>query len=79
MITEFADQNFNGGPQASASEISTFMNDALKFIDETDWIALACPFGAMSNLQGVNPLDSLMASGGGPSELGKIVINNVYS
>ena len=45
LLTEFADQNFNGGAQASSGEIYSFMNDALKFFDETDWMMAACPFG----------------------------------
>ena len=45
LLTEFADQNFNGGAQASQGEIFQFMGQALKFFDETDWILAACPFG----------------------------------
>ena len=39
-------QNFNGGSQASMDEIYSFMGQALKWIDDTDWILAACPFGA---------------------------------
>ncbi|PIL36768.1 hypothetical protein GSI_00458 [Ganoderma sinense ZZ0214-1] len=79
LLTEFADQNFNGGAQASSDEIYSFMNDALKFFDETDWMMAACPFGIMHDLQGVNTLNLLQKSSGTPTDLGWMVINNAYN
>ncbi|EIW61711.1 uncharacterized protein TRAVEDRAFT_27227 [Trametes versicolor FP-101664 SS1] len=78
MLTEFADQNFNGGSQASSSEIFQFMGQALEFIDNTDWMVAACPFGVMHDLQGVNTLNMLQNSDGSPTDLGFVVINNSY-
>ncbi|RPD61934.1 hypothetical protein L226DRAFT_545905 [Lentinus tigrinus ALCF2SS1-7] len=78
LLTEFADQNFNGGAQASSSEIFQFMGQALEFIDNTDWILAACPFGIMHDLQGVNTLNLLQGSNGSPTDLGYMVINNSY-
>ncbi|TBU32119.1 glycosyl hydrolase catalytic core-domain-containing protein [Dichomitus squalens] len=79
LLTEFADQNFNGGPQANSDSIFSFMNDALKFFDETDWILAACPFGIMHDLQGVNTLNLLQASDGSPTDLGYMVINDSWN
>ncbi|KAI0721880.1 glycosyl hydrolase catalytic core-domain-containing protein [Cerioporus squamosus] len=78
LLTEFAEQNFNGGAQASQSEIFAFMGQTLKFVDETDWLMAACPFGIMHDLQGVNELNLLQSSSGGPTDLGRMVINNSY-
>ncbi|TFK93856.1 glycoside hydrolase family 128 protein [Polyporus arcularius HHB13444] len=78
LLTEFADQNFNNGAQATQDEIFQFMGQALKFFDETDWILAACPFGVMHDLQGVNTLNLLQKSSGGPTDLGFMVINNSY-
>ncbi|KAI0370280.1 hypothetical protein BV20DRAFT_1075526 [Pilatotrama ljubarskyi] len=78
LLTEFADQNFNGGGQATSSEIFQFMGEALTFFDETDWILAACPFGVMHDLQGVNTLNLLQKSDGTPTDLGYVVINNSH-
>jgi hypothetical protein len=45
MVTEFADQNFNGGPQASASEVETFLEQATQWMEETEWIVKYFWFG----------------------------------
>ncbi|KAI0663045.1 glycosyl hydrolase catalytic core-domain-containing protein [Cubamyces menziesii] len=76
ILTEFADQNFNGGGQASMDDIWSFMGQAIKFFDETDWILGACPFGIMHDLQGVNTLNLLQKSDGTPTDLGYFVIND---
>ncbi|OSC99168.1 glycoside hydrolase family 128 protein [Trametes coccinea BRFM310] len=76
MLTEFAEQNFNGGAQATMDEIWDFMGQALKWFDETDWILAACPFGIMHDLQGVNTLNLLQNSDGSPTALGSFVIND---
>ena len=41
-------QNFNGGAQASMGDIWSFMSSVLSWVDETDWMAGACPFGRSS-------------------------------
>ncbi|KAI0751353.1 glycosyl hydrolase catalytic core-domain-containing protein [Daedaleopsis nitida] len=78
LITEFADQNFNGGAQASQSEIFAFMGQALEWIDDTDWILAACPFGIMKDLPDINQLNRLQSTSGGITDLGYMVINNSY-
>ncbi|KAI9001195.1 glycosyl hydrolase catalytic core-domain-containing protein [Trametes punicea] len=76
LLTEFADQNFNAGGQATMDEIWSFMGQALKYFDETDWILAACPFGIMHDLQGVNELNLLQNPDGTPTDLGYFVIND---
>ncbi|OBZ76429.1 Alkali-sensitive linkage protein 1 [Grifola frondosa] len=75
-LTEYADQNFNGGAQATLDEVFTFQEQITKWMDETDWIHAYCPFGAMHDLQGVNTANSLMNSDGSPSDLGYLIIND---
>jgi len=75
LLTEFACQNFNGGPQCTKDEIFGFMSAVAKFCDSTSWVDSYFPFGAMHQMQGVNPLDSLMLSSGQPTDLGWLFIN----
>ncbi|KAJ7047543.1 glycosyl hydrolase catalytic core-domain-containing protein [Mycena alexandri] len=76
-ITEYADQDFNGGPQASMDEIWTFMEGATAFFNENDWVKAHCWFGAMEGMDNVNPLNKLMNSAGtAPNDLGNYFINN---
>ncbi|TFY69444.1 hypothetical protein EVG20_g3148, partial [Dentipellis fragilis] len=66
--------NFNGGAQASASEIQTFMTQVTAWMDSTPWIGAYFYFGIMHDMQGVNTANQLMASNGQPTELGKLYI-----
>ncbi|KAJ7179819.1 glycosyl hydrolase catalytic core-domain-containing protein [Mycena crocata] len=76
-VTEYADQDFNGGPQASKDEIWAFMVAANKFVNENDWVKAHCWFGAMEGMTNVNPLNKLMTGdGNGPNDLGQYFINN---
>ncbi|KAF7313657.1 Glyco-hydro-cc domain-containing protein [Mycena chlorophos] len=76
-ITEYADQDFSGGPQASMDEIWTFMEAASAFVNKNSWIKAHCWFGAMEDLTNVNPDNSLMNSAGNaPNDLGYYFINN---
>ncbi|KAH9943067.1 glycosyl hydrolase catalytic core-domain-containing protein [Epithele typhae] len=77
LLTEFADQNFNGGGQASMSDIWSFMTQVIPWVDKTDWMELAAPFGVMTDLQGVNTLNALLSGNAKtPTDLGYYVINN---
>ncbi|KAF7331940.1 Glyco-hydro-cc domain-containing protein [Mycena kentingensis (nom. inval.)] len=77
LITEYADQDFNGGPQASLDEIWAFMVAATSWINSKDWIKAHCWFGAMVGMSNVNVLNTMMNSGGsGPNDLGHYFINN---
>ncbi|KAJ7179297.1 glycosyl hydrolase catalytic core-domain-containing protein [Mycena filopes] len=76
-ITEYADQDFNGGPQASMDEIWAFMEGATAFFNENDWVKAHCWFGAMEGMDNVNPLNKLMSNDGTkPNDLGYYFINN---
>jgi len=70
MVTEFACQNYNNGPQCSSSQVQTFMSDAINFMESTSWVVAYFAFGIMKNMQGVNTLDQLMNSAGQPTSLG---------
>ncbi|KIJ55498.1 glycoside hydrolase family 128 protein [Sphaerobolus stellatus SS14] len=70
-VTEWTCQNFNNiNAQCSYQDIVTFMNITQSFMDRTDWVERYAWFGAMENLQGVNPDDALMTSKGKINPLG---------
>lgn len=69
--TEFACQNFNGGPQCSMSDVWNFQNKITNFMKSANFIDKYMPFGAMQNMQGVNPDNSLMNPNGGPNDLAR--------
>jgi hypothetical protein len=78
MITEFALQNYNDGPdgpQPNANEVWEFYTQAMQWLDELDWVFSYCPFGFMDNLpDGVNEADALL-KGGQLTPLGEMIIN----
>ena len=47
FITEFADQNFNGGAQASMDDIWAFKAAVTPFLENTDWVLGYFPFGEL--------------------------------
>ncbi|KAF9076373.1 glycosyl hydrolase catalytic core-domain-containing protein [Rhodocollybia butyracea] len=69
-VTEFAYQDFNGNDQGDLPTIQNFMGTVTSWMDQQDYVEAYCWFGAMLNLQGVNPLNSLMNPDGSPSPLG---------
>ncbi|KAJ6509985.1 glycosyl hydrolase catalytic core-domain-containing protein [Mycena vitilis] len=76
-VTEYADQDFNGGPQASMDEIWAFMTAATEFANSNDWLKAHCWFGAMEGMDNVNTLNKLMNDAGdGPNDLGFYFVNN---
>ncbi|KAJ7667824.1 glycosyl hydrolase catalytic core-domain-containing protein [Mycena polygramma] len=76
-VTEYADQDFNGGPQASMDEIWAFMTAATEFANSNDWLKAHCWFGAMEGMDNVNTLNKLMNDAGdGPNDLGEYFVNN---
>lgn len=78
-VTEFADQNFGGGAQASMDEIWAFYAQVNPWLDSTDYVASYFQFGVLSDLDGVNTLNALMGSDGQPTSLGYTYINNNWS
>jgi len=68
-VTEFADQSFSGGAQASQDEVYAFASTVANFVDSTSWFEAAFPFGLMSDLQGVNTANSLLSSDDTPTSL----------
>lgn len=74
--TEFACQNYNKGPQCSESEVWNFMETAVHFMENTDWIPMYFAFGILQDMKGVNALDQLMnPQSKQPTALGKYYIN----
>jgi hypothetical protein len=69
-LTEFAWQDFNGNDQGDMQTIQAFMGNATGWMDSQDYVQKYCWFGAMLDMQNVNPLNSLMNPDGSPSSLG---------
>jgi len=69
-VTEFACQNFGGGAQCSADQVTNFMNTVTKFMDNTSWVQQYFAFGVQHDMAGVNVLNQLMNSNGQPTPLG---------
>ncbi|TRM68284.1 glycosyl hydrolase catalytic core-domain-containing protein [Schizophyllum amplum] len=75
FVTEFADQNFNGGAQASMDEIWAFKAAVTPFLESNDWILGYFPFGFMHDMVNVNYDNQLMGGDGKPTALGASYIN----
>jgi hypothetical protein len=75
-VTEFACQNFNGGPQCSKDQVFNFMTTVVDWMEKTPWVEKYFAFGAMKDMQGVNTLNSLMTGDGKPTPLGNIFLGN---
>ncbi|EIW52701.1 uncharacterized protein TRAVEDRAFT_53142 [Trametes versicolor FP-101664 SS1] len=76
LLTEFAEENLNGGTQPTSADVMAFMKQALPFFDETSWIIAACPFGFVSGLKGSQSPIALQNADGTPNALGSLVIND---
>jgi hypothetical protein len=69
-VTEYACQSFTSAPQCDAAQVQTFMDTVSAWMDSTWYISKYFAFGVMHDMQGVNPLDQLMAADGQPTALG---------
>jgi len=72
--TEFACQNFNGGPQCTRDQVFAFADEVTAFMDSTDWVEAYFPFRVMHDMQGVNQDNQLMAGDGSPTDLAKVYL-----
>ncbi|KZP34401.1 glycoside hydrolase family 128 protein [Athelia psychrophila] len=71
-VTEWACQNYNDvNAQCSQQDILSFMNQTQGFMDASSFVERYSWFGAMENLQGVNPDDALMDTSGKINDLGE--------
>ncbi|KAI0821784.1 glycosyl hydrolase catalytic core-domain-containing protein [Trametes gibbosa] len=76
LITEFAEQNLNGGAQPTSAEVLAFTKQAISFFDATDYILAACPFGFVPALKGSSTPNALQNADGTPNALGSLLIND---
>ncbi|KAJ7772714.1 glycosyl hydrolase catalytic core-domain-containing protein [Mycena maculata] len=70
-VTEWACENFNGGPQCSNSAVVEFLNSTQSFMDAQDWVERYAWYGVLRNLGGINPDDAMLTSNGQITDLGK--------
>jgi hypothetical protein len=73
-VTEFACQSFNEHPQCSKQHTWDYYTEIIGWMDATPFVERYAAFGAMHDMQGVNPFSQLMGGDGGPNELGKFYI-----
>ncbi|KAF5331943.1 hypothetical protein D9611_008976 [Ephemerocybe angulata] len=71
-ITEWACHNFvDSSSPCTSSNITDFLAKTQGFMDDTPWVERYSYFGAMKDLQGVNPVNALMDGKGVISSLGR--------
>ncbi|KAK1924870.1 glycosyl hydrolase catalytic core-domain-containing protein [Papiliotrema laurentii] len=75
-ITEYACQNFNGGPQCDEGQVWNLHKTVAEWFDKTDYVKRYSPFGVMQDMQGVNQMNALMSPGGEITTLGTWYINS---
>jgi hypothetical protein len=68
-VTEFACQDFNRGAQCTKDQIFNFASKVTRFMDNTDYVEVYCPFGVQHDMVNVNPLNQLMKPNGDPTDL----------
>jgi hypothetical protein len=73
-VTEFACQSFNQHPQCSKQHTWDYYKEIIGWMDQTPFVERYAAFGAMHEMQGVNPFNQLMNAAGGPTDLGKFYI-----
>jgi hypothetical protein len=75
-VTEVGCQSFTDAPQASPSEVVTFLKEITAYMDTAPFIEQYFYFmvSTPEQMAGVNPANALMDSDGQPSALGKIYI-----
>ncbi|OCF36500.1 hypothetical protein I316_01749 [Kwoniella heveanensis BCC8398] len=69
-VTEYACQDFNGGPQCSDQDTWNFHTAMAGWFDQQSWVERYSPFGVMKDMQGVNQANALMNPDGSITSLG---------
>ncbi|KAF8138179.1 hypothetical protein EV363DRAFT_1251607 [Boletus edulis] len=81
IISEFADEDYNNGPQADQDALWNYAGTVKDFVNNTPWIKMAFPFGlvAPSDLGNadinVNALNGLIDWSGNPTPLAEFYFN----
>jgi hypothetical protein len=73
LITEFAPQNFNPGPQPNSGEVWNFYQQAIPWAKSQPWIHGIFPYGFMSHLN-INANAKLMNADGSLNDLGNWIM-----
>jgi len=74
IISEFAAQNFNGGPQPTSGQVWAFFAAVIPWLEAQDWIEGYAPYGFMKPLN-INQNMELLGGDNKPNALGKWIIN----
>lgn len=73
-VTEYACQNFNGGPQCSKGHAQQFHEEMALWFDNQSYVQAYAPFGIMMNMQGVSGTNRL-TDGKHPNDLFRRIAN----
>jgi len=78
IVSEYADQNFNGGRQPTKSEANDFYHKSIPWLDAQGDVLYHAPFGWFTggNEGGVNDNVLLLNHDGSATSLGKFVANH---
>jgi len=75
-VTEYACENFNGGPQCTSDYTTQFHHSVAAWMNGLSWVHRYFAFGPLEDLVGVNPDNQMMdPSTGKPNALGSWYIN----
>jgi len=73
-ITEYACQDFSGQGK-KCDNANNFITTIKNWADETSWLVMHAPFGALYDMGNVDPVNQLLGSDGQPTPLGRVFIN----
>jgi len=74
LITEFAAQNFNGGPQPNSGQVFSFMEQAVSWLNSQSYVIGYAPFGIMAPPTGINANMNMLNGDGSLTALGRDVL-----
>jgi len=74
LVTEFAAQNFNNGPQPNQGEVFSFMESAISWLNSQEFVIGYAPFGIMAPPTGINANMNMLNGDGSLTSLGSDVL-----
>jgi len=74
-VTEYAAEDFTGGPQSDEEQITAFMRNITTWMDQTSFIRKYFPYGLTTSANiNINKLDALAGSDDKPNALGCLAL-----
>ncbi|KAG8738234.1 hypothetical protein FRC12_016833 [Ceratobasidium sp. 428] len=79
IVSEYACQNFAGGPQCSKDQTNAFHQEMANWFYQNPKVAMYAPFGCMRDMVDVSYGNQLMSPDGSPNRLGRAYMNHDWS